>query len=599
MHSRKIVWNEDESELLQQKFGFKESAAFDILWLHSELIGVKESTIVIEYPEANQIQFESLPSLKKFCCGDIVEWPSLKKVIVNHCPNIRKFGLGKTKSVILENQESLANIFESWDDFYSTIVEYEIDDSEELRKRMHNLRPSHFTNIVVFRAKNCDRILVDFISILMNRSKKLEVIEIQHCNLSHYYLFDFSNPTFLDEKVKYLTQIKELKLIQVYEVKALFYQDFQWHMEFKNLQIIHLETCPSILFLFTTSHEMKNLRKLFVSNCGALKTVIIGKEIPNSIDYFPQLDELILINLPNLTHIIHKEYARLCQNLHMMQVRLCKSLNWLPISITLTKMKIVDCDVLCKTIIVKNEEERGKTIFSQLKDVTLQNLRDLCVAFPSTSEFPSLETLRITNCPSLITFVEEPNELKEHQEQVTSTYFFPNSLSLEKLKVLYIIDQDVNEIWHSSSPSESFFQLENLTLSNSNKLSSVISSHMITRFNNMKELHLDKCESLITIFNLEYDKPDHPTEEMFPQLMTIALSNLNNLKFVWNKEPHVPFFSNLVSLFIVRCGSIESIFSLSSSKYLEKLKLLRLCSCKELMEVILSDENKNVSTIFP
>ena len=170
---------------------------------------------------------------------------------------------------------------------------------------------------------------------------------------------------------------------------------------------------------------------------------------------------------------------------------------------------------------------------------------------------------------------------------------------MEKLKVLYIIDQDVNEIWHCTSPSESFCQLENLTLSNSNKLSSVISSSMITRFNNMKELHLDKCESLITIFNLEYDRPDHPMEEMFPQLMTIALSNLNNLKFVWNKEPHVPFFSNLVSLFIVRCGSIQSIFSLSSSKYLEKLKLLRLCSCKELMEVISSDENKNVSTIFP
>jgi len=314
------------------------------------------------------------------------------------------------------------------DDFYSTIVEYEIDDTEELRKRMHNLRPSHFTNILVFRAKNCDRILADFISILMNRSKKLEVIEIQHCNLSQYFLFDFSNPPFLDEKVKYLTQIKELKLIQVYEVKELFYQDLQWHMEFKNLQIIHLETCPSIFFLFTTSHEMKNLRKLFVSNCGALKTVILGEEIPNSIDYFPQLDELILINLPSLTHIIHKEYARLCQNLHMMQVELCKSLNWLPISITLTKMKIVDCDVLCKTIIIKKEEERDRTTFSELKDVTLQNLRDLCVAFPSTSEFPSLETLRITNCPSLITFVEEANEVKEHQEQVTSTYFFPNSV---------------------------------------------------------------------------------------------------------------------------------------------------------------------------
>jgi len=31
MHSRKRVWSEDDSELLQQKFGFKESAAFNIV----------------------------------------------------------------------------------------------------------------------------------------------------------------------------------------------------------------------------------------------------------------------------------------------------------------------------------------------------------------------------------------------------------------------------------------------------------------------------------------------------------------------------------------------------------------------------------------
>jgi len=165
--------------------------------------------------------------------------------------------------------------------------------------------------------------------------------------------------------------------------------------------------------------------------------------------------------------------------------------------------------------------------------------------------------------------------------------------------VLYVIHQDIKELWHYSSPSESFCQLENLTLSNNNKLLSVISSHMITRFNNMKELNLDKCESLTTIFNFEDDKLDHPMEEMLPQLRIISLSNLNSLKFVWNKEPHVPFFSNLVSLFIVRCGSIQSLFSLSSSKYLEKLKLLRLYSCKELKEVISSDDENVSSIAFP
>ncbi|KAK7333489.1 hypothetical protein VNO80_30263 [Phaseolus coccineus] len=80
---------------------------------------VKGASIAMEYPEANQLHLENLPQLRSFSLGDIVEWPSLKNVTLNHCPNIRKFGLGRTKeselkSIIMENQASLTNVFESW-----------------------------------------------------------------------------------------------------------------------------------------------------------------------------------------------------------------------------------------------------------------------------------------------------------------------------------------------------------------------------------------------------------------------------------------------------------------------------------------------------
>lgn len=81
--------------------------------LHIQFHQAKQETIVIENPEGNQLHFESLPSLRKYSFGDIIEWPSLKKVTVNDCPNIIKFGLGRIKSLILENQPSLADIFES------------------------------------------------------------------------------------------------------------------------------------------------------------------------------------------------------------------------------------------------------------------------------------------------------------------------------------------------------------------------------------------------------------------------------------------------------------------------------------------------------
>ncbi|ESW18488.1 hypothetical protein PHAVU_006G045400 [Phaseolus vulgaris] len=697
------------SEELRKIFGEEQGL---LEHLSDKLRAVKEASIAMEYPEANELHLENLTNLKSFSLGGIVEWPSLKRVTLNHCPNIRKFGLGRTKeselkSIIMENQVSLTDIFESWDDLFSTIVEYDVDSTEGLRKIILNLQPSHFINLRVFRAKNCDKIVNEFISLSLDRSKKLEVIEIQHCKSSKY-LFDFFNPF---KQVNYFTQIKELKLIEVYEMKSLYHPFAQRYLDFRNLEIIYIRICPSILYLFhivmameqlkeikleacedlkdvvynkdhqlahvfprlskvelkclsrlerfskmckgfmslktliieecpslvefisdrailgdflepmtnsfeleeikldnchvlhyvasfATPFQIKNLKKLSVSHCDELKMVIVLEDKkPSSIEILPNLEELILINLPKLTHIIDKENAGLYKNLHTLQVERCESLNWLPMPLTLKNMKILDCYALGEIIIVKKEEVKEKNQFSELEDVTLQNLRNLNAAFPSTSEFPSLETLKIKDCPSLMTFVEETNELKK-QEQATSSYFFPNSLSLEKLKVLYI-EHDVKELWHYSSPSESFCQLKNLTLSNNNKLLSAISSSMIIRFNNMKVLNLDKCELLTTIFNIEDDTLDHPMKEMLPQLRTIGLSNLNSFKFVWNKEPHVPFFSNLMSLFIMHCGSIESLFSLSSSKNLEKLKLLRLCSCKQLKEVIWGDKDENVSTIFP
>ena len=81
----------------------------------------------------------------------------------------------------------------------------------------------------------------------------------------------------------------------------------------------------------------------------------------------------------------------------------------------------------------------------------------------------------------------------------------------------------------------------------------------------------------------------------------LALINLIKLKYVWNKEPQVSFFPNLVSLTIVHCSNLQSVFSLSSIKNLEKLKILKLCKCDKIEEIISSDifEDEKVSIIFP
>ncbi|XP_029124581.1 disease resistance protein RPS2-like [Cajanus cajan] len=161
------------------------------------------------------------------------------------------------------------------------------------------------------------------------------------------------------------------------------------------------------------------------------------------------------------------------------------------------------------------------------------------------------------------------------------------------------MNQPVEELWHYNCPSESFCELENLTLRNNKKLLSVFSPAMIVRFNKLKKLTLEKCELLAEVFILEGDKPNHDNQEMLPQLRVLAMSNLSNLTCFWNKEPQVPFFLNLVSLFIIHCHCLKSLFSLSQAQNLKKLKILRLCNCEKVEEVISSDKGEKVATIFP
>jgi len=78
-------------------------------------------------------------------------------------------------------------------------------------------------------------------------------------------------------------------------------------------------------------------------------------------------------------------------------------------------------------------------------------------------------------------------------------------LLVKKLKELHIINVDVEKLWDYNYLSESFCELENLSLINNNKILSAISNDMIMRFKNLRKLTLDKCESLTEVFDLEDD----------------------------------------------------------------------------------------------
>ncbi|XP_061360946.1 uncharacterized protein LOC133304885 [Gastrolobium bilobum] len=630
---QKMIFQLIELNLVQLPnlmFVFRQWLAF----LPKLLAGIMNSTCAIEFAEMDRVHLEDLPNLSFFVSGN-VEWPSLENVVVKHCPRIRKCGLGhieksQLKSAMLDNQfqedidNKVAYLFELGDQI-STIVEYTIDGNKELLKAIENLRPSHFTNLRRCRISHVSEegLLNAFLLILINRSNVLEYLIIEQCDdlqsvfrdtlairkfpMSKVVLLDLPNLWTFHGKL-YEAEFSALKSLMIEDCPQLieFTDGFATVHEdsitdgksFSQLNELKLVNCHRISCVISskTLKEFGNLEKLTVSHCKSLKTVFkIQGEIPHSTEpclLLQKLSELTLIDLPNLIHIINNESISLYENLLFLRVKQCNSLSCLAMPLMLNAMEISDCQALEKIIIMDKGEEKGGKSFSELKHVSLQNLTRLSVFFPPISEFPSLETLRIENCPLLKTFVEESHE------PAPSSYFFPNSLSLDKLKVLQVINQvNVEKLWHYNCPFKSFCNLENLTLSNNNNLLEVISSSMIIRYNNLKFLKVDECELLKEVFNLEDDKPNQNFPEMLPQLKELALSNLSSLTRIWNKEPQVPFFPNLVSLHIVHCGNLK--ISHSATRNLGQLKLLKLYDCEKIDEVISGNENENVFITFP
>nr|KYP54598.1 Disease resistance protein RPS2 [Cajanus cajan] len=322
--------------------------------------------------------------------------------------------------------------------------------------------------------------------------------------------------------------------------------------------------------------------------------------------YFPMIKRLSLTELHQLACIWNKDPTGIfvLENLQIMHIKSCSSLKYLftPSATRklhqLNELKLEECEML-ETIIDNGDI---KTVeFPTLSRVELKSLTRLIGFYSHHVEFPKLKTLMIEKCPMLEEFTTKFANIDALFSTKRESFTELNEImidSCDKLKEICIINKDLQELWHYNCPPKSFCKLEILTLSN-NKLLSSISSSMIIRFKNLKKLTLDKCELLIEVFNLEDDKPDYNIQEILPQLKALTLSSLSKLTCLWNKEPQVPFFSNLVSIYIAHCGILKSLFSLSSVKSLGKLKLLKLHNCEKIEEVISNEKYENVFISFP
>ncbi|KAK7333526.1 hypothetical protein VNO80_30301 [Phaseolus coccineus] len=295
-----------------QRIGFDPATAWNIVAVVSKDVHeIGKATIAIEFCEMKRVHLENLPNLRSFSSGNLVEWQSLENVVVNQCPNFKKFGLGmikksQLKSIFIQGYEGrivdidnkvVAYLFDLLDDKFSMSTEYNVSDDEELRKTILNLQSSHFTNLQVLWAKNCKERLNDFLSILLVRSRKIEVINIEECTSIYYFLFDTIEPYHErdgDIDAEKLHQLKEL-IIEACEALFTIFEshDDRPRTKFPLLSKVKFKSLP-------------NLRQIYKEIISS--DISEDEKVPI---IFPELECLVMKDLPMLVNF-YKQSRTLC-----------------------------------------------------------------------------------------------------------------------------------------------------------------------------------------------------------------------------------------------------------------------------------------------
>ena len=87
----------------------------------------------------------------------------------------------------------------------------------------------------------------------------------------------------------------------------------------------------------------------------------------------------------------------------------------------------------------------------------------------------------------------------------------------------------------------------------------------------------------------------------FPNLETLAIVHMKNLKIIWNKDPQGTFsFQNLQRILVMRCESLKSFFPTFMARCLQQLEELRIFECG-IEEIIEQEEGakEHARFVFP
>ncbi|XP_059657636.1 uncharacterized protein LOC132304111 isoform X18 [Cornus florida] len=586
---------------------------------------------IIVFPQLKYLRLEKLPNLKSLCCCSRGSKKGEEETVELNIPRVEALFNHKVAFPALEELEirQLESLTAIWEGQSQSLQVKEAQISFQSLRSMKVWECHKLVNVIASNAVyRCDSV-EEIVVVERGQLGKEDVMHdeiIVFPQLKYLELKELPRvETLFNHKVAF-PALEELSIIELESLTSLW--NDQSHSLLVNeggdsfgvLKCIEVKRCNKLVNVIPSDvlPRLQNLEKLVVDGCDSLfsevevlGTVEKGSRIAEpTINVLPRLQEMLLEGLPNLVmymRLNRKEHlaGRICAYSNLKDLHLSNRDNlenvFSPSTarylVHLQKLKIFNCEKMEQIVAI----ERG-----ELGEVEENKVHDEIIVFPQ------LKYLRLEKLPNLKSFCCCSRGSKKGEEETVELNIprvealFNHKVSLPALEELTIEDlESLTAIWVDQSQplkqvkeaEDSFRRLTDMIVRKCEKLVNVIPSCMLPRLQNLKQLRVEKCDSLFSEVevhgSVEKGSPTvEPTIDVLPRLQEMLLTDLPNLVMYMtlNRKEHfaggICAYSNLTDLHLSKRDNLKNVFSPSTARYLVHLKKLEVCRCKKMEEIV-------------
>ncbi|KAH9686969.1 Disease resistance protein [Citrus sinensis] len=490
---------------------------------------VKENRIA--FSELKVLILDYLPRLTSFCLENYtLEFPSLERVSVTLCPDMKTFSQGILSTPKLYKVQTA----------FRDIKHLQLSHFPRLQEIWHGqaLPVSFFNNLFKLVVDDCTNMSSAIPANLLRCLNNLEYLQVRNCDS----LEEALHLEELSAKEEHIgppfPRLFSLRLIDLPKLKR-FCNFIENIIEMPKLEYLTIENCPdmetfvsnSVVYVTTDNKEPQKLK--------SEENLFVADQIQHLFDEkvaFPQLMKLKLSGLHKVQHLWKEnaESNKVFANLKSLEISECSKLQKLvPTSWHLENLKALKVSKCHRLINV--------------------------LTFSTSESLVNLERMKIIDCK----MIEEIIQSQAGEEAKDCIVF-------RKLKYLGL----------DCLPSLTSFCLGNYALEFPSLKRAVVRQ--------CPKMKILDTPMLNKVNVTEEEKDDDEEDDVaFPQLRWLELSRLPNVLCLWKENAESnKVFANLGSLKISECSKLQKL--VPPSWHLENLQRMKIADCKRIEEIIQS-----------